>query len=68
MYQVDSRKLIWYNPDTNSHQWGTSEDLDSEKTMSTHKEEFTILFTFNATSEKMIGQLIEELNVSEAGD
>jgi hypothetical protein len=62
MHQVDSNKLIWYNPDTKSHQWGTYGDLDTKKTESLHKEEFTILFKFNATSEKMIHQLIEELN------
>ena len=62
MIQIDSSKLVWYNPELESYQAGSSSDYDQLIQGSSQKEDFSVLCTFSATSEKMVGQLIAESN------
>lgn len=54
--------IIWYNPDLDVYQKGTSREFDQTVNNSMHPDRFDILYEFSHTSQKLVDKILHSLN------
>ncbi|MBV6645984.1 MAG: hypothetical protein KI790_11075 [Cyclobacteriaceae bacterium] len=57
-----SKQVIWYNPEEKCYETGSKLDFFTKSGISKREEEYTLLYEFSATSERLAGKIINELN------
>ena len=59
-------QIIWYNPDLDEYQKGTTQEFEETSKASENRIRFSVLYQFNENSKKLADKILNSLNLVRA--